>query len=531
MKMTNDKFADLSSQDKNYLEKYELETTEGTKKYKDKFHKNAVENRNAWVNEKIKLYEKYQDQVLTELRKRKDILMPDNLNSEFENRKKVLDEYLDCIISHNSNIDIGFRLKLDFLISSINEEISLECLNDILKKYIDKFSEMNINLVCDDFNYSVFTKEYMEAYFLKKDGNILDKFEKVFFECPDFINHIKMCLRNIIVKNKVTLESNLSKLNDEKVQSFNASNLNLFDDYLKFKDDYKWDYLKDSYATLQLFYNEKNIDDYLIDSDLRKKNFTKFYANYFELNLENKLKVNEVFNDFYNTLDVLNDYYRYKFILDDMIKRYGNKESSKANFDNKLKEVNVSEKLRIKLNKDYYDCFIPRLFRKANPEKGKLFKLKINEEINKLKGLYDEYYDLEFNKLIAERLNDASSIFDFFELCLESFPYLKNIFDDKFKEEEDYDLDKEIYRFINFIYNPYNNFMIKINALANYDVCKVLADKFVISGLSITTEDIDVDGIVGTLEIVEFIIRCNLIDNSFLNSDKLKFICSVNNLN
>ena len=64
--------------------------------------------------------------------------MPDNLNSEFENRKKVLDEYLDCIISHNSNIDIGFRLKLDFLISSINEEISLECLNDILKKYIDK---------------------------------------------------------------------------------------------------------------------------------------------------------------------------------------------------------------------------------------------------------------------------------------------------------------------------------------------------------------------------------------------------------
>mgnify|MGYP003563243848 CR=1 FL=1 len=39
--------------------------------------------------------------------------------------------------------------------------------------------------------------------------------------------------------------------------------------------------------------------------------------------------------------------------------------------------------------------------------------------------------------------------------------------------------------------------MIKINALANYDVCKVLADKFVISGLSITTEDIDVDGIDG----------------------------------
>ena len=73
--------------------------------------------------------------------------------------------------------------------------------------------------------------------------------------------------------------------------------------------------------------------------------------------------------------------------------------------------------------------------------------------------------------------------------------------------------------------------MIKINALANYDVCKVLTDKFVISGLSITTDDIGVDGIELTTEIVEFIVRCNLIDDCFLDSKKLKFICDVSKLN
>ena len=36
MKMTNDKFTDIVNKDKDYLEKYQLETSEGTKKYKDK---------------------------------------------------------------------------------------------------------------------------------------------------------------------------------------------------------------------------------------------------------------------------------------------------------------------------------------------------------------------------------------------------------------------------------------------------------------------------------------------------------------
>ena len=72
-----------------------------TKKYKEKFHRNAVENRNNWVREKVKLYDNYQEQVLVELKRRMNTLMPDDLNLEFNNRQKVLDEYLECIISHN----------------------------------------------------------------------------------------------------------------------------------------------------------------------------------------------------------------------------------------------------------------------------------------------------------------------------------------------------------------------------------------------------------------------------------------------
>ena len=126
MKMTNDKFTDIVNKDKDYLEKYQLETSEGTKKYKDKFYKNAVENRNTWINDHIRVYSNYEEQVLTELKKRMSTLMPDNLNDEFVTRGKVLDDYLEAIISHNEDLDISFRLKLDLLISSINEGVSLE---------------------------------------------------------------------------------------------------------------------------------------------------------------------------------------------------------------------------------------------------------------------------------------------------------------------------------------------------------------------------------------------------------------------
>ena len=47
-----------------YIDNFELERKSGTKALKKKFHKEAVEGRNAYVRDKIEIYEDYKKKVL-----------------------------------------------------------------------------------------------------------------------------------------------------------------------------------------------------------------------------------------------------------------------------------------------------------------------------------------------------------------------------------------------------------------------------------------------------------------------------------
>ena len=50
------------------------------------------------------------------------------------------------LVKLNCNISNTFKLKLDFIISSINENTSLDELNISIKKFIDKLKEIGITL-------------------------------------------------------------------------------------------------------------------------------------------------------------------------------------------------------------------------------------------------------------------------------------------------------------------------------------------------------------------------------------------------
>ena len=57
-----------------YIDNFELERKSGTKALKKKFHKEAVEGRNAYVKDKIDLYEEYNRILLVELENRVNVL-------------------------------------------------------------------------------------------------------------------------------------------------------------------------------------------------------------------------------------------------------------------------------------------------------------------------------------------------------------------------------------------------------------------------------------------------------------------------
>ena len=70
-------------------------------------------------------------------------------------------------------------------LESINKEI-LECIN--------KFKKVGINLSADNFEYSIYVNEYMHTFFNElNDINsevVKNKFEEIYWKCPDFIIHI-----------------------------------------------------------------------------------------------------------------------------------------------------------------------------------------------------------------------------------------------------------------------------------------------------------------------------------------------------
>lgn len=521
--------------DKDHIENFELESEKGTKKLRDKFHRNAVNERNKYIEKQKRLFNYYSKKVYYELNERVNRLMPSDNSSLFDEMNKKIERHEKLVIDSNDKLSVSVKTGIDFLIQSISDTYSLEELNKALTKFIDIFTKAGIVLTVEDFSYTMFTEEYMSV-FLNNVGseefalNVSETFQRVYFECPKIIMQIKMALRFIVYKYQKQLEEYM-RINVER--SLNALQQTLegvVPLYLDSKNQLDWALERDSYKNLQLFLEKEEIvGDYLPTAFIRDKNFNTFAMNgtYNEMSESDKLKFNAVIKEFHGVLRELKEYYRYEVILRDLISRYRDKDKHKSSFEQKSKEVSALEKSRLKILKDYKKSGKPNIFGKINVNAPRVLKMKINEELVKLDTLYSEVEESAIGKKMADRLNDAATIYNLFSSALLSFNYMEKKFIQYFGDEEDFSLEKEFARYVRFLYSPYNDFLRKINGLAQYNVTSVIADKYKILGLNITVEDVSKEKIDMTKKIVDYIVKALCIDENSLDSIKMDFICRV----
>lgn len=93
----------------------------------------------------------------------------------------------------------------------------------------------------------------------------------------------------------------------------------------------------------------------------------------------------------------------------------------------KKKELDKEEANRQKIYKEYLKASGIGFFAKKDNIKKKNTMLKMNEEIKKLKSLYDEYNDLEITYNL-NRLSESASIYDLFMISLSSFSFIEKMF-------------------------------------------------------------------------------------------------------
>lgn len=497
-----------------HINTFKLELESGTKKMKEKFHKSAVKERNEYVEEQIKKFDKYQVEVYRLLKSRVNSLLPSDKSNHYDSLKKNIEKEKQIIVFNNSDYSIDFKLGIFKLISSIdiNDDVSLNTINNTFLNIIKIFEDASIKLTISDFTYSMFTEKYMHVFLDNIEKNnrfeeVMKKcFDSIYWECPDIIKHLKLNFWSLLEKYEEKLKIYTDTVSYQLLQKTGYDKNSLIDKYLGNVNKYNLEVSRDEFYNLDSFLSKKkNVLDYLDDSATRVKNLDQFVIDGEFKDIEDSSKFYDNMVELAHTLSVLKLYYRYEFIIKDIQDKYSKKDANKSVFSNKLKEVNTEEGKRKKIYNDYLKACGKNLFHKVNEEKIKSNKLAINEEILKLDTLYNELHDLEIVELINKKVNSTDSLYDLFSLSYESYYYLEKMFNEHFKDSDDYSFEEELNKYFDFIYSPYNDFLKKINGFSMVDVSGVITDKYRLLGINVTNDNISVDNLDSFMDSVNYV--------------------------
>lgn len=497
-----------------HINTFKLELESGTKKMKEKFHKSAVKERNEYVEEQIKKFDKYQVEVYRLLKLRVNSLLPSDKSNHYDSLKKNIEKEKQIIVFNNSDYSIDFKLGIFKLISSIdiNDDVSLNTINNTFLNIIKIFEDASIKLTISDFTYSMFTEKYMHVFLDNIEKNnrfeeVMKKcFDSIYWECPDIIKHLKLNFWSLLEKYEERLKIYTDTVSYQLLQKTGYDKNSLIDKYLGNVNKYNLEVSRDEFYNLDSFLSKKkNVLDYLDDSATRVKNLDQFVIDGEFKDIEDSSKFYDNMVELAHTLSVLKLYYRYEFIIKDIQDKYSKKDANKSVFSNKLKEVNTEEGKRKKIYNDYLKACGKNLFHKVNEEKIKSNKLAINEEILKLDTLYNELHDLEIVELINKKVNSTDSLYDLFSLSYESYYYLEKMFNEHFKDSDDYSFEEELNKYFDFIYSPYNDFLKKINGFSMVDVSSVITDKYRLLGINVTNDNISVDNLDSFMDSVNYV--------------------------
>lgn len=514
IRMSSTKIDKEISINSEHINTFKLELESGTKKMKEKFHKSAVKERNEYVEEQIKKFDKYQVEVYRLLKLRVNSLLPSDKSNHYDSLKKNIEKEKQIIVFNNSDYSIDFKLGIFKLISSIdiNDDVSLNTINNTFLNIIKIFEDASIKLTISDFTYSMFTEKYMHVFLDNIEKNnrfeeVMKKcFDSIYWECPDIIKHLKLNFWSLLEKYEEKLKIYTDTVSYQLLQKTGYDKNSLIDKYLGNVNKYNLEVSRDEFYNLDSFLSKKkNVLDYLDGSATRVKNLDQFVIDGEFKDIEDSSKFYDNMVELAHTLSVLKLYYRYEFIIKDIQEKYSKKDANKSVFSNKLKEVNTEEGKRKKIYNDYLKACGKNLFHKVNEEKIKSNKLAINEEILKLDTLYNELHDLEIVELINKKVNSTDSLYDLFSLSYESYYYLEKMFNEHFKDSDDYSFEEELNKYFDFIYSPYNDFLKKINGFSMVDVSSVITDKYRLLGINVTNDNISVDNLDSFMDSVNYV--------------------------
>lgn len=456
----------------------------------------------SYVNEILDKYNSDKVHLAEEIQKRCSLLAGISANPDVKNLKEQIENFdVSCLLDdYKSSYE---KLKLDIPLYDIEHfyKSDLEKVNEDIKYCVEIFKKASVKC---DFNYSIYVKEYMDTL-MNNDSTILDVFKKLYSECPDLITHLEVNIKSIYYKNIKVLDK-YYEISRPKV------NLNDYHNLIKSSERLL---NEDSYNIFDMFINDKlHVKDFVDNKNLYEKyNFQSLECMY----------------NLYHDLEEYQNYLKYRYIIDDIIEKYKDKDKSKGLYDAKLKEIMKVEKTLTKTNNLIVKLRKKKTLNEKLAKKLNLSVLQVNALILQLKGLYDELLDLRIGDKILKYLDDGSSLFDVLLLGSSFYDYMVDLMK---KSNESVSVDivkKEMLEVKKFLCGPYLNIVKNTNLNSEKDIAVVISDKYRLLNIPIEIEAIaDVDSINKIMNDLFIIIISESLKKVNYNISDVDFYIKVN---
>ena len=480
-------------------------------------------------------YVTYLDEILAEIKRRTikiKSFVPDTKIEKLEQEIK----YMDKIELLDKNTTSFEKMGLDEILYVLKRfyKNNLELVNDAIVKCLEKFRIVGINLVANDFNYSIYTKEYMNVLLeeIKKgdsnSGRVKDTFEQIYWKCPDIIIHIELNFRSLYLKNEKAINKYYDDARKQITKELGLNEEEAIEKYKSLQIQLIETKNKDTALIIEKFLkNEKNAKDY--EESSIKKHYKKLLGK--ELNEYTKDEIQEIdknISRLQNSLYEFKNYIRFKFIYDRVVDIYKTKDKYKNIYNQKLKQIKKMEAKVFKTNKkiervENHKGLLQKIFSR-NTNRLEKINVDLNTQILELKNIY---IDLEENKIkntITSVLNDGSTIYDVLFLICHFYSFLVNSIIEEFPDIMQEEIYETINKYRTFIKYPKITIINNIKMLEDKDIILMIKDKYNLCNLNITKEDLEDENISNLITSVNTICENNYILNSKTTLQDIQFV-------
>ncbi len=457
--------------DKEILETLPKNTERNLKLYTDK------------VKEIEEKYQVYKDKYFKEIQRRYNKLS----NIEYNEVKIQSDELknLESILYLLNELDSSYeKMDLDKEIHNLTYyyKKNLQLVNEAIITCIKKFEEVGVEVELRDFNYNKYVQEYFEVFFIAMQRNdvnsqvIKDKFEELYWKCPEIITYIELNLRYIYMKN----EKKIDKYYDDQKQ--------------KLLKKFSSEELRNRYATLKASVcekekeNPKEIIDKFLSGELKTRDYSKstiisMISRYITTEdiTDNQLNdINLTMIKLYNSVYEYKNYFKFKYIIDDVVNAYKEKDKYKNSYVQLKKQIQKNEKNILRLNGSWF----------ARSSFAKQTKLALET-----KELYKKLDNEKVYSTIATKLNDDSSLYDIVYLASSFYDYLCECIKKNNDGISEDDISNTIDEFCDFAKWPYFTILNNIKITEDKDMLFIIKDRYQLLNINITKDDLSVDNL------------------------------------